>query len=124
MRPFVSGLVVGGRDEGRHGEQDGARPLFDADELGELVLGAGQADLQPFDFAEPAFAFGLVDAGGEVVADLLDAGALGWVRPEERTSDTGLTELILSLGRWPEQPANSRWFSACDGLWWRAWITA
>jgi hypothetical protein len=45
--------------------------------LGELVAGAGEADLESFDFSEPAFAFGFGDAGGEVVADLGDAGPLG-----------------------------------------------
>ncbi len=57
-------------------------------ELGELVLGAGQADAEPFDFAEPAFTSGLGNAGDEVVADLLQSEALGRVRPQERTSDT------------------------------------
>ena len=44
-------------------------------DLGELVLGASEADLESFDFAEPAFdfaepafVFGFGDAGGEVVA--------------------------------------------------------
>ncbi|TDD06802.1 hypothetical protein E1292_14685 [Nonomuraea deserti] len=52
-------------------------------ELAELFLGASQADLESFDLAEPAFAFGFGDAGDEVVADLLDADALGRIRPEE-----------------------------------------
>jgi hypothetical protein len=38
-------------------------------DLGEFVVGGGEADLEAFDFAEPAFAFGFGDAGGEVVAD-------------------------------------------------------
>ena len=41
--------------------------------MGELVIGAGEADLESFDLAEPAFAFGFGDAGDEVVADLGDA---------------------------------------------------
>ena len=48
-------------------------------DLGELVLGAGEADLESLDLAEPAFALGLGDAGQEVVADLGDAGPLGGV---------------------------------------------
>ena len=38
--------------------------------LGQFVLGAGQADLESFDLAGPAFALGFGDAGVEVVADL------------------------------------------------------
>jgi hypothetical protein len=52
-------------------------------ELDELVLGAGEADAEPFDLAEPAFTFGLGDAGDEVVPDLLETGALRRVWPEE-----------------------------------------
>jgi hypothetical protein len=49
-------------------------------DLSEFVLGSGEADLESFDFAEPAFALGFGDAGGEVVADLGEAVALGGVR--------------------------------------------
>jgi hypothetical protein len=52
-------------------------------DLGELVLGAGEADLEALDLAEPAFAFGLGDAVVQVVPDLLKAGPLGGVRPQE-----------------------------------------
>ncbi|MFE7931870.1 hypothetical protein ACFU6S_24750 [Streptomyces sp. NPDC057456] len=45
-------------------------------QLGELVLGSGKADLEPFQLAQPALAFGLDDAGQEVVADLDQAAAL------------------------------------------------
>jgi hypothetical protein len=58
--------------------------------LAEFLLSASQADLQTFDLAEPAFALGLSDADDEVVADLLQSAALGLVRPEERTSHTGV----------------------------------
>jgi hypothetical protein len=47
---------------------------------GELAGGGGEADLESFGFAGPAFAFGFGDAGVEVVADLLQAVALGGVR--------------------------------------------
>jgi hypothetical protein len=59
-----------------------AEPLLEAgvDPL-ESVGDAGVADSESFDFAEPAFAFGFDDAGIEVVADLFQSGALGWVRP-------------------------------------------
>ena len=48
-------------------------------DLGELVLGAGEADLESFSFAQPAFALGFGDAGDEVVADLGDAGPLSGI---------------------------------------------
>jgi len=34
---------------------------------GEFVLGVGEADLKSFGLAEPAFAAGFGEAGGEVV---------------------------------------------------------
>jgi hypothetical protein len=49
--------------------------------LGEFVLDAGVADLETFDFAEPAFAFGLDDTSLQVVADLFESAALRRVRP-------------------------------------------
>jgi hypothetical protein len=61
--------------------------------LGELVFGAGEADFEAFDFAEPAFAFGFGDAGGQVVADLGDAGPLGRVGPVQGAAQAPLTEL-------------------------------
>ena len=51
--------------------------------LGEFLVGSGEADLESFGFAGPAFAFGFSDAGVEVDADLLQAGPLGGVEPEE-----------------------------------------
>jgi hypothetical protein len=42
-----------------------------------------------FGFAEPAFAFGFGDAGGQVVADLGDAGPLGGVWPVHGASQAG-----------------------------------
>ena len=59
-------------------------------ELCELVLGAGEADLESFDLAEPALAFGFGDAGDQVVADLEQAVPLGGVGPEEWASDAGV----------------------------------
>ena len=48
-------------------------------DLGDLVVGGVEADLESFGFAGPAFAFGFGDAGQEVVADFLKAVALGGV---------------------------------------------
>src|SRR5450756_2352400 len=67
------------RADGDRGAQaDRARAAVD---LGELVLGAGEADFEAVDFAEPAFSFGFADAVEEVVADLGDAGPLAGVGP-------------------------------------------
>ena len=52
-------------------------------DLGELVVGAVEADLESLDLAEPALAFGLGDPVAEVVAYFLEAGLLGRVRPQE-----------------------------------------
>ncbi|MGY0065840.1 hypothetical protein ACWZEH_03140 [Streptomyces sp. QTS137] len=62
-------------------------------ELAELLLGASQADLETFDLAEPAFPLSFGDSGDQVVADLGKPCPLGRVRPEERASDTSLSEL-------------------------------
>ena len=53
---------------------DGVLVVGASFDLGEFVLGAGEADLQSFGLAEPALAFGFGDAGGEVVADLGSGG--------------------------------------------------
>lgn len=60
----VDGFVVAGR--GSAGQ-------------GELVVRDGEADLESFGFAGPAFAFGLGDAGEEIVADIFQAAPLGGV---------------------------------------------
>jgi hypothetical protein len=57
-------------------------------DLGELVLGAGEADLEALDLAEPALALGLGDPVVQVGADLLKAGPLGGVRSQKRAPDT------------------------------------
>ncbi|MER0477808.1 hypothetical protein ABR737_05480 [Streptomyces sp. Edi2] len=59
-------------------------------ELAELLLGASLADLETFDFAEPAFRLGLDDSGDQVVADLGKPCPLGGVRSEERASDASV----------------------------------
>jgi hypothetical protein len=57
--------VVGGHAEADRLGAAGGGGL----DLGELVVGGGEADLEPFGFPCPALAFGLGDAGGEVAAD-------------------------------------------------------
>jgi hypothetical protein len=77
----------GGAAEGGHSEADQGRGAGAPVDLGELVLGAGEADLESLGFAEPAFAVGFGDAGGQVVADLGDAVALGGVGPVQGASE-------------------------------------
>ena len=81
-------MGVSGSGEGRGGdvavggdaEADGLGPAGGGQVgLGEFVVGGGEADLESFGFAGPAFAFGLGDAGQEVVADLFQAAPLGGV---------------------------------------------
>ena len=62
-------------------------------DLGQLVVGGVEADLESFGFAGPAFAFGFGDACQEVVADFFKSVALGGVDPQERAPDAPLTEL-------------------------------
>lgn len=64
-------------------------------ELAEPLLGASQTDPESFDLPEPTLALGLGDAGNGVVADLHQPAALGRVRPEERATNTSLTELAV-----------------------------
>lgn len=56
-------------------------------------MGAGEADAESFDLAEPAFAFGLGDAGEQVVADLFQPCAGSRVRAQQRAAQALLTEL-------------------------------
>jgi hypothetical protein len=68
-------------------------------ELAELLLGAGQTDLETLDLAEPAFRLGFGDSGDQVVADLGKPCSLGRVRSEERASDTSFSELRLEASQ-------------------------
>ena len=63
--------------------------------LGELGPGAGQADFQSFGFAEPAGRFGLSDTGGQVAADLREAGPLGGVRAQQQAAQAGFSDLTV-----------------------------
>jgi hypothetical protein len=45
--------------------------------LGKFLFGSGEADLEPFDFAEPAFAFGFGDVRGQVVTEVVGGVAKG-----------------------------------------------
>jgi hypothetical protein len=69
-------------------ELDGAPVGGEFVDLGQFLSGTGQADLKSVDFSEPAFPPGLVDAGEDVVADLLEPVASGGVRPQQRAAQT------------------------------------
>ena len=71
--------AAGDLAEGRYPEIDHAGPAGPLVEFGELALGASEADAQSFGFAGPALLLGLDNAGGQVVADLGQAGPLGRV---------------------------------------------
>src|ERR1700679_1908676 len=58
--------------------------------LGELRVGAGEADLEAFCFAGPAFVFCLGDACGEAGADVAEPVALGGVDAEHRAADAAV----------------------------------
>jgi hypothetical protein len=77
----------------RHSEVDLGVTCRQVVDLGEFLLGSGEADLEPFDFTEPALAAGFVDAGQQVVTDLEQARALGRVRAEQGAAQAPLTEL-------------------------------
>jgi hypothetical protein len=79
-----------GSAEGGHAEADRGGGAGAPVDLGELVFGSGEADLEAFGFAEPAFAFGFGDAGGEVAGDLGDAAALGGVGPVQGASQAAV----------------------------------
>jgi hypothetical protein len=58
--------------------------------LGELGACSGEADLQAFDFAEPSLCAGFLDPGQEVVADVDESLALGWVGSQEGAAKAGM----------------------------------
>lgn len=55
-------------------------------ELENFVLGAGEADLQLFDFTESALLFGVNDSGVQVVPNLAEPTPLTRIRTQKRTS--------------------------------------
>src|SRR5262249_43507514 len=84
--------------EGGHAQADSAAAAGgDLVHLGELCLGAGEADLEAFGFAEPAVLFGFGDARGEVVADLDQAGSLVGVGAQQRAAKVPLTETVRGV---------------------------
>ncbi|MGW0538613.1 hypothetical protein [Streptomyces sp. NPDC003032] len=68
------------------------RRLESGVELRQFVFGAGEADLEAFDFAEPTLSLGLGDPVDQVVADLDQSVSLGGFGAEERASDASFSE--------------------------------
>ena len=94
------------RWDSRKSEVDGLATASTTVDLGEPFVGAGEADLESFDLAEPAFALGLGDAGSEVVADLGEAGPAGRFRPEVWASEARSWMQGLANSR-PQLPTDS-----------------
>ncbi|MBO3743875.1 hypothetical protein [Actinoplanes flavus] len=93
------------------------RPFVD---LRQLVVGAGEADVHSFDFAEPTFAFGFGDAGDEVVADLGESVVLCGVGPEHRAAAACM--FVACAGEADGQdrragPAQPRWYPPVRDAW-------
>ena len=69
-----------------------------ADDIRALAS-CGETDAESFGFADPAFAFGFGDAGGQVVADVDQALPLVGVDSQQWAAEAPLTELTPGLGR-------------------------
>jgi hypothetical protein len=85
-------LPAGDFVERGHAEVDGGGRYGD---LGEFVSYSCETDLEAFGFSVPSFAFRFGDACEEVIADVFESRALGWVGTQHRAADAGLTEMIL-----------------------------
>src|SRR6266516_8109944 len=84
-----SGRVVGSGL--RHAEADGCVAAGDEPvDLGELGVGGGEADFEPFGFSEPALLFGFDDAGGQVLADGGQPWPLGGVDAEQGAANAAV----------------------------------
>lgn len=81
-------FVVTALSESGRSQRD--RGLAELPHLGELLSGAGEADLQSFDLAEPASFGGLAYPFVQVGDDLGEAHGLGRVGPEYRASKAGV----------------------------------
>lgn len=92
--------------EVRHAEVDGVGPGGELVELGEFLLGAGEADAQSVEFAEPALLSGFGDAVEQVVADFDEPGALCGVGSKQWTAQAGMlmnTRRVVGAPACPER---------------------
>ena len=62
----------------------------DSVHAGELLFGCGDADLNAFELAEPAFSFSFQASLREVDADLFEPGPLGGVGAQHRAADASV----------------------------------
>jgi hypothetical protein len=69
--------------DGGQAKANGSAVAGPAVNVGDLVLGASEADTESFDLAEPAFPLGFGDSGDQVVANLGKPCALRQVRSKE-----------------------------------------
>jgi hypothetical protein len=69
-------------------QSDGGRPVCALVELGELVVGRGEAHAESFGFAIPMVLVGFGDPVSEVVANLFQPRPLSWVDAKKWASDT------------------------------------
>ena len=90
----ASDVAEGGGAQADGGVAAGGEPV----DLGEFGVRGGEADLESFGFAGPAFSPSFVDAGDQFVADGRQTGPLIWGNPEKGTSGTPLTELTTGSG--------------------------
>jgi len=97
---------------GGHAEADGFGPAGEGEfDLGEFVVGGGEADPERFGLAGPAFALGLGDAGGQVAADVLKTAAF---EVAEEVVPLGVGGSPVFLGRTEFAPAGDECPVAVD----------
>ncbi|MEU9438197.1 hypothetical protein [Streptomyces sp. NPDC048252] len=63
----------------------------------QLGVGGIEADLESFDFTEPAVGAGLTDTLAEVLNDLDEPGSLAWVDLENWAADAGFSEPVTTV---------------------------
>lgn len=107
--------------EDGHAEVDQLWPTVGPSPAEAVELGGGgvEADLESFDFSEPAVAAGLADAVAEVLDDLDDAATLAGVDLEDRAADAGFSELRARHGSWDGVQRCQRNAASLQGWQWK-----
>jgi len=80
--------AAGGVGEAGHAQVGGCLAAGEPVHLSDFRGRCGEADLESFDFTEPAFMLCLEDAVAQVVADIDQAGPLCRVWPQEEQRGT------------------------------------
>lgn len=78
----------------------------------QLGVGGIEADLESFDFTEPAIGAGLTDALAEVLDDLDEPGSLAWVDLEDGAANACVRCPML----WPDPAQRDRLVEIRDNL--------